>query len=76
MTTISASVTRGILETATENRSDPSFSATLADVDEEAEAFTYLEQENPPCFCLARKNNNHASVHYRPRLPPGRYFFA
>lgn len=51
-------------------------SATLANVDEEAEAFTYLEQENHPCFCLARKNNNHASVHYRPRLPPGRYFFA
>ncbi len=52
---ISASVTQSILETAAENRSDPSFSATLADADEEAEAFTYLEQENPlfPIFTWA-----------------------
>ena len=52
---ISAQVTQSILETAAENRSDPSFSATLADADEEAEAFTYLEQENPlfPIFTWA-----------------------
>ncbi len=52
---ISAQVTQSILETAAENRSDPSFSATIADADEDAEAFTYLEQENPlfPIFTWA-----------------------
>ena len=52
---ISAKVTQSILETAAENRADPSFSATLADADEDAEAFTYLKQENPmfPIFTWA-----------------------